>query len=216
MPGWRGWKGTHAASRFLVPRKMARIGRVKRVTKETSIDVTVALDGATGGTVRSPVAFLNHMLGLLSAHGGFRLDVRARGDVEVDDHHLVEDLGISLGQAFSKALGNRSGIRRYGLAVVPMDEALVQVALDLSGRAHLSYGLNPGARKIKDFDVALVEEFLLGLVRSVPCTLHVTQAAGRNPHHVVEAAFKALGRALGQAAERDLVFRGIPSTKGIL
>lgn len=141
--------------------------------------------------------------------------VKAKGDTEVDDHHLVEDMGICLGQAVAKALGRKRGIRRYGEALVPMDEALAQAAIDLSGRALLAYGLRPGARKIKDFDLALVKEFLLGFVRHVPCTLHLRQLSGGNAHHVIEAGFKALGRALGQAVGRGRGFR-IPSTKGRL
>ncbi len=140
----------------------------------------------------------------------------AKGDVDVDDHHLAEDMGICLGKALANAIGDKRGIRRYGEALVPMDEALVQAALDLSGRAHLSYGLKPNARRIKSFDVGLVEEFMLGFVRNVPCTLHIRQLAGRNAHHVVEAAFKALGRALGQAAGTGGKARSIPSTKGLL
>jgi imidazoleglycerol-phosphate dehydratase len=156
------------------------------------------------------------MLVLLSAHGGLGLRVRASGDTEVDDHHLAEDLGISLGQALARALGNRRGIRRYGFAVVPMDEALVMSVVDISGRSHLSYGLKPGARRIKDFDTDLVEEFLLGLVRNVPMTVHLVQMSGRNAHHVIEAGFKALGRALGDAVAPDPRFKGVPSTKGRL
>ena len=192
-----------------------RTGRESRKTRETSINLVVGLDGGPV-SVRTGVAFLDHMLFLFAAHGGFALQLRARGDTKVDDHHLVEDAGICLGRAFAKALGNKKGIHRYGDAVVPMDEALVQVALDISGRSHLSYGLVPANRKIKDFDLQLVEEFLLGFVRNVPCTLHVRQLAGRNAHHVVEAAFKAFGRSAGFAVARGGHFGGTPSTKGVL
>ncbi len=191
-----------------------RTGKIVRKTKETAIALEVRLEVA-GSSVRTPVPFLSHMLLLLSAHGGFGLIVNAKGDTEVDDHHLVEDMGICLGQAFAKALGEKRGIRRYGEAVVPMDEALAQAAVDISGRAYLSYGLKPGARKIKNFDLALVKEFLLGFVRHVPCTLHIRQLAGGNAHHVVEAGFKALGKALGQAVGRG-ANSGVPSTKGRL
>ena len=192
-----------------------RVGKEYRKTRETCIDVVIGLDGGPIA-VRTGVPFLDHMLVLFSAHGGFSLYLKAKGDTRVDDHHLVEDAGICLGKAFAKALGNKKGINRYGDAVVPMDEALAQVALDISGRAHLSYGLEPAGRKIKDFDLQLVEEFLLGFVRNVPCTLHFRQLAGRNAHHVVEAAFKAFGRAAGSAVSRGGAFGGTPSTKGVL
>ena len=192
-----------------------RFGEEKRNTKETCIKMVIGLDGGPVA-VRTGVPFLDHMLVLFAAHGGFSLSVSAKGDTNVDDHHLVEDAGICLGKAFAKALGDKKGISRYGDAMVPMDEALAQVALDISGRSHLSYGLEPANRKIKDFDVQLVEEFLLGFVRNVPCTLHVRQLAGRNAHHVIEAAFKAFGRAAGRAVARGGPFGGTPSTKGVL
>ena len=192
-----------------------RTGKETRKTRETCIDLVVGLDGGPV-SIRTGVPFLDHMLVLFAAHGGFALSVKAKGDTKVDDHHLVEDAGICLGKAFARALGDKKGISRYGDAVVPMDEALAQVALDISGRSHLSYGLEPANRKIKDFDLQLVEEFLLGFVRNVPCTLHIRQLAGRNAHHVVEAAFKALGRAAGRAVARGGPFGGTPSTKGVL
>ena len=192
-----------------------RIGTEKRNTRETRISLVVCLDGGPV-SVDTAVPFLDHMLTLFAAHGGFGLTVKARGDTNVDDHHLVEDAGICLGKAMARALGDKKGISRYGDALVPMDEALAQVALDISGRAHLSYGLEPANRKIRDFDLQLVEEFLLGFTRNVPCTLHVRQLAGRNAHHVVEAAFKAFGRAAGRAVLRGGPFGGTPSTKGVL
>jgi len=192
-----------------------RTGKEVRKTRETSIDLALCLDGGNV-SARTGVPFLDHMLTLFAAHGGFGLSIRAKGDTKVDDHHLVEDAGICLGRAFAKALGDKKGISRYGDAVVPMDEALAQVALDISGRAHLSYGLEPDRGKIREFDLQLVEEFLLGFVRNVPCTLHVRQLAGKNAHHVVEAAFKAFGRASGRAAARGGPFGGTPSTKGVL
>jgi len=195
---------------------MKRRGRINRKTRETAIRLGLDLAGGRAPDVRTAVPFLDHMLVLMSAHGGLGLFVRASGDTEVDDHHLAEDLGICLGQALSRALGDRKGIRRYGSAVVPMDEALVMAAVDISGRAHLSYGLKPGTSRIKGFDLGLVEEFLLGLVRNVPMTIHMVQFSGRNAHHVVEAGFKALGRALGDAVAPGLRFRGVPSTKGRL
>ena len=192
-----------------------RKAKVKRVTRETSIELTLDLDGGAGASIRTPVPFMNHMLELLAAHGGFSLAVRAGGDVDVDDHHLVEDLGISLGEALGKALGDKKGIRRYGQALMPMDEALVQVALDLSGRTCVKCGKLP-AGKIKRFDVALVAEFLEGLGRGARLTLHTRVVSPGNLHHTVEALFKGLGRALGQAVEKDSRFKGVPSTKGRL
>lgn len=198
--------------------KKIRSSVVSRKTKETSVKVALVLDGATRRAVEvsTPLPFLNHMLTLLGSHAGFGLSISASGDVEVDDHHLVEDIGICLGQALSKAMAGKEGIRRYGEAVVPMDEALVQAVVDISGRSHLVYGVKPGAKKIKNFEVGLVEEFLLGLARNVPCTIHLRQIAGGSAHHVIEAAFKALGRALSAAVEKDSRFRGVPSTKGRL
>jgi len=192
-----------------------RTGKESRKTRETTIEVVIGLEGGAV-TVKTGVAFLDHMLTLFAAHGGFALSIKAKGDTDVDDHHLVEDAGICLGKALAKALGDKKGISRYGDALVPMDEALAQVVLDISGRAHLSYGLEPANRKIKEFDVQLVEEFFLGFVRNVPCTLHVRQLAGRNGHHVIEAAFKAFGRAAGRAVMRGGPFGGTPSTKGVL
>lgn len=214
-----------------------RTATVKRKTKETAIDLTLGLDrsqaeplsgarpkiprgvraGQSQGPIRTGVPFLDHMLTLFSAHGGFDLAVRAKGDLEVDDHHLVEDLGICLGQAVAKALGDKKGIRRYGDACVPMDESLVLVAIDISGRAYLGYGLTPSAPKIKTFATDLVEEFFLGFMRNVPCTMHVRQLTPKgNAHHQVEAAFKSFGQALGMAVERKGRIKGVPSTKGML
>lgn len=203
---------------------MARGGRAARIvrkTRETAIDLALTLDrDATDGapnSVRTPVEFMNHMLELFAAHGGFGLRVRATGDVKVDDHHLVEDLGIVLGQALGKALGDRKGIRRYGDALVPMDESLVQVAIDLSGRSYLGWDLRPAAPRIKAFDTALVKEFFLGFAREAKATMHVRLLTAKgNAHHEIEAAFKSFGRALGAAVERRGLFKGVPSTKGRL
>ncbi len=198
--------------------KWQRIGRCERRTRETSIRVEVNLDApiAAGKGISTTVPFMDHMLTLCSAHGGFPLAVRARGDTEVDDHHLVEDLGICLGKAVRDALEMKHSFMRYGDAAVPMDEALVQVALDLSGRPHLEYALELPTKRIGKFDVQLVEEFFLGFVRNVPCTLHIRKLGGRNAHHVVEAAFKAFGLALSKATARGGPFKGTPSTKGVL
>jgi imidazoleglycerol-phosphate dehydratase len=194
-----------------------RTAAVVRRTRETKIALKLGLDGGGPVGVRTTVPFLDHMLTLLAAHAGFSLVLRASGDTEVDDHHLVEDAGICLGQAVAKALGDKKGIRRYGEATVPMDEALVQAVVDLSGRAHLSYGLGPSAKKVKTFDVALVREFFEGMSREGRMTMHLRQLSrGGNAHHEIEAAFKAAGRALGQAVARTGVFKAVPSTKGRL
>ncbi|MEK7476751.1 MAG: imidazoleglycerol-phosphate dehydratase HisB [Candidatus Coatesbacteria bacterium] len=195
-----------------------RVGTVKRDTRETRIALKLGLDERKPRTtVATTIPFFDHMLTLLAAHGGLALTLKASGDTEVDDHHLVEDVGICLGQALTKALGDKAGIRRYGDATVPMDEALVQAVLDLSGRAHLSYGLNPSAKKVKTFDVALVREFFEGLTREGRLTLHLRQLSrGGNAHHEIEAAFKAVGRALGEAVGLRPGVRDIMSTKGRL
>lgn len=194
-----------------------RTATIVRKTRETAIALTLGLDGEGRGSIRTGVPFLDHMLTLFSAHGGFDLAVKATGDLEVDDHHLVEDLGICLGQALAKALGDKKGIRRYGDAVVPMDESLVLVAIDISGRAYLGYALAPSATKIKDFATDLVEEFFLGFMRNVPCTMHIRQQTEKgNAHHQIEAAFKSFGQALGMAVERRGKIKGVPSTKGML
>lgn len=198
--------------------RRSRSSRVVRRTRETAVDLRLGLDG-DGNLVRidTPLPFLNHMLTLFAAHGGFDLRLKAKGDVEVDDHHLVEDIGICLGEAVAKALGSKKGIRRYGDAVVPMDESLVQVALDISGRSYLAYAMSPSAKSIKNFDVKLVKELFNGFVRNVPCTMHINQQTrGGNAHHEIEAAFKSFGQALGTAVERKGRLRGVPSTKGLL
>ncbi len=156
------------------------------------------------------------MLDLLARHAGFDLTVKATGDTDVDDHHLAEDLGLVLGQALKKALGKKTGIARHGWAAVPMDEALVMCAVDLGGRPHLAYGLTLRAKRIKQFDTELIEEFLRAFTNSSAINLHLVQLAGRNSHHIVEAAFKALARALGQAVQISSRVRGVPSTKGVL
>lgn len=193
-----------------------RKAEVERKTKETEVSLRLVLDGKGASRVATRVGFLDHMLDLLARHAGFDLTVDATGDTHVDDHHLVEDVGIVLGQAIKKALGSKEGIARYGWAVVPMDEALVMAAVDLSGRPFLAYGLDLRARRIKEFDTELVEEFLRGLANAAEMNLHVRQLAGRNTHHVVEATFKGLARALGQAVDVSGRVRGVPSTKGVL
>lgn len=193
-----------------------RQAQVERKTKETSVSLKLRLDGEGRAAVRTGLGFLDHMLELLARHSGVDLSVGASGDLRVDDHHLVEDVGLVLGQGLKEALGAKEGIARYGWAVVPMDEALVLCALDLSGRSFLAYELAPPARRIKDFDVQLVEEFLRALASAAGMNLHLRQLAGRNTHHVLEAGFKALARALGQAVALGGRMKGVPSTKGVL
>ena len=192
-----------------------RTYKMTRKTAETDICLELNLDGAGKSSIDTGVGFLNHMLTLFAAHGKFDLTVVCRGDTEVDDHHSVEDIGICLGTAFREALGDKRGITRYGSFLLPMDEALILCAVDLSGRSCLCDELEIPTEKIGTFDTELVEEFLLGFVRSCPMSLHLRQLAGKNAHHIVEGAFKGLGRALKQAVALDGSGE-IPSTKGVL
>ena len=192
-----------------------RTYEVERKTAETDIRLQLNLDGAGKSSIDTGVGFLNHMLTLFAAHGKFDLTVVCRGDSEVDDHHSVEDIGICLGIAFREALGDKRGIARYGSFLLPMDEALILCAVDLSGRSCLCDELDIPTEKIGTFDTELVEEFLLGFVRNCPMSLHLRQLAGKNAHHIVEGAFKGLGRALKQAVALDGSGE-IPSTKGVL
>ncbi|MBQ6859979.1 MAG: imidazoleglycerol-phosphate dehydratase HisB [Clostridia bacterium] len=194
-----------------------RSAEIKRRTAETDIELTLELDGTGKGTIQTGVGFLDHMLTLFARHGRFDLNVVCRGDYAVDDHHSVEDIGIVLGAALAKALGDKRGIRRYGSMLLPMDEALVLCALDLSGRSCLRYQAQIPSQKIGTFDTELVEEFFLALTRAAGMTLHLRQMDGTNSHHIVEAMFKAFGRALGEAVSEDARLGGeIPSTKGVL
>ena len=192
-----------------------RTSDITRNTAETKIQLKLNLDGTGKAEIDTGVGFLNHMLTLFAAHGKFDLTVKCAGDVEVDDHHSVEDIGICLGQAFQAALGDKRGITRYGSFLLPMDEALILSAVDISGRSCLCYELEIPTEKIGTFDTELVEEFFLGFVRSCPMSLHLRQLAGKNAHHIVEGAFKALGRALKAAVALD-GSNEIPSTKGVL
>lgn len=190
---------------------------VARNTGETQIKISLNLDGTGIYDGESNLGFLNHMLELMTRHGRFDIHVKATGDTEVDLHHITEDTGITLGKAFSDALGDMRGITRYGSFMLPMDESLVLVAIDYSGRPHLSYDLHIPSPKVGDFDTELVEEFFLGFCRSAGLTLHLKQLAGENSHHIIEAAFKGFGRALKQAVTIDTAFADeIPSTKGTL
>ncbi len=194
-----------------------RTAEIKRKTAETDISLKLDLDGTGKSSVDSGVGFLDHMLTLFAKHGRFDLALTCRGDVEVDDHHTVEDIGICLGEAFAKALGDKAGIRRYGSMLLPMDEALILSALDISGRAHLTYQANIRARKVGTFDTELAEEFWAAFARSARITLHIRQLDGRNAHHIIEGMFKSVGRSLAQAVSVDPALAGeIPSTKGVL
>ena len=194
-----------------------RSSEIKRTTKETDIALSLCLDGTGKTEIRTGVGFLDHMLTLFASHGRFDLSVCCTGDVNVDDHHSVEDIGICLGQALREALGDCRGITRYGSMLLPMDEALVQCVLDISGRGYLVYHAEIPSQKVGTFDTELVEEFFLALVRSAGLTLHIRQLDGRNSHHIIEAMFKAFGRALSAAVKIDESRRDeIPSTKGNL
>ncbi len=193
-----------------------RTASIDRKTSETAIKMTLSLDGEGNSDVRTGIPFFDHMLTLFARHGLFDLTVEAKGDIEVDFHHTVEDTGIALGQALAKALADKNGIRRYGSAYVPMDEALARVVVDCSGRPFLAYEAPRGVEAIGLFPFQLVEEFLRALAVNAGLTLHVSILAGRDAHHMAEAIFKALGRALDIAVSHDERVKGIPSTKGVL
>jgi imidazoleglycerol-phosphate dehydratase len=193
-----------------------RVGRVQRETKETKIDVTIELDGTGTHDVRTPLPVLTHMVEQLSRHGLFDLTVRAEGDIEIDGHHTTEDLGFVIGQAVGKALGERAGIRRYGWALLPMDEARVACTLDLSGRPFFVWEVPLPKAKIGTFDVELVEVFFEAFARGAMCNLHIHKERGDNLHHIVEISFKAFAKALEAATRVDPRVGGVPSTKGTL
>ena len=194
-----------------------RKAKIERKTKETQISVELNIDGTGKYEIMTPIPFLDHMLTLMCKHGLFDVRLKAKGDVEIDDHHTVEDTGIVLGKVLKEALGGMQGITRYGQASVPMDEAMAQVALDISGRQYLVYNVAfPKKSKLRDFDPDLIEDFLQAFASSAGITLHVTVLYGRNTHHIIEAVFKALGRALKQAVSLDPRVKGVPSTKGSL
>ena len=193
-----------------------RVGTVARRTTETDIRVELKVDGRGEYRVETGVPFLNHMLELFAKHGLFDLVVQASGDLEVDYHHTVEDVGLALGQALREALGDKAGIRRFGEATVPLDEALVTTVVDLSGRPFFVYDVRIKQAKIGTFDVELIHDFLLGLTNQAGMNLHVRMASGRNPHHIVEATFKSLARALDLATQREPRLDGVLSTKGSL
>jgi len=195
----------------------SRVGEVRRATKETDLYVRVDLDGRGEAKVATGIGFFDHMLEALARHGLLDLTVEGKGDLHVDGHHTVEDTGIAIGQAIAKALGDRAGIRRYADATVPLDEALVRAVVDVSGRPYLSYNADiPKWQMLGDYDVFLTPEFFRALVLNAGLTAHLDLIRGDNPHHIVEAAFKAFARALGAAATRDPRVQGVPSTKGVL
>lgn len=194
-----------------------RESTLARDTRETQIKLSVNLDGNGRCEINTGCGFLNHMLELFAHHGDFDLNVQCSGDTQVDDHHTVEDIGIALGQAFSAALGEKLGINRYGQFLLPMDEALVLCAVDLSGRDFLGWNVQLPAAKVGNFDTELAKEFWLGFVRNCPGSIHINQMAGENTHHILEAVFKGMGRALKEAVALDPKHVGeIPSTKGVL
>lgn len=194
-----------------------RTAEIIRNTAETQIKLSLTLEGSGSASIDTGCGFLDHMLTLFAKHGRFDLTLNCKGDTYVDDHHTVEDVGIALGQAFKEALGEKRGICRYGDTVLPMDEALILTAVDLSGRDYLGYALQIPTEKVGSFDTELVEEFWLGFVRNAQCALHIRQLAGANSHHIIEGAFKASGRALRQAVAVEPEFADeIPSTKGVL
>ena len=194
-----------------------RVANIDRKTAETDIKLMLNLDGTGKSEISTGCGFLDHMLTLFAAHSRCDLEVDCKGDVHVDYHHTVEDVGIALGQAFLMALGDKRGIERYGSATIPMDEALLLVAIDFSGRSYLGYGLDIPSQRVGDFDTELCEEFFMAFSREAKCTLHIRQLAGKNSHHIIEGAFKAAARAIKTAVRIDAQRAGeIPSTKGVL
>ena len=196
---------------------LLRTAEIKRQTNETKIDVLLNIDGRGESQVNTGIPFLDHMLHQISSHGLFDLTIKAIGDTHIDDHHTNEDVGIALGKAFLKALGDKKGINRFGHFIAPLDEALIQVSLDCSGRPHLSYNLQLQSPKIGNYDTELVREFFIAFVNNSGITLHINQIQGVNAHHIVEASFKAFARALRMATEIDSRRANtIPSSKGML
>lgn len=195
---------------------MSRKASIERVTKETQIKLSLSIDGKGAARICTSVPFLDHMLNLFARHGLFDLEVEAKGDIDIDFHHTVEDIGIVLGTAFGKALGGKQGIRRYGAATVPMDEALATVAVDLSGRPYLVYNVDLPKVKIGEFDVELAREFFQALANNLAANIHINVMYGDNVHHILEACFKALARAMDQATQLDERIEGVLSTKGKL
>jgi imidazoleglycerol-phosphate dehydratase len=190
--------------------------KVRRQTKETDIQVRLSLEGTGSAKINTDIPFLDHMLELFARHGLFDLEISCKGDLHIDDHHSVEDIAISLGQAFSQALGDKAGIARYGAAIVPMDETLARAVVDLSGRFYLVYEVKTRRQRIGNFSVELAEHFWRSFAEALRCNLHIDLLRGRNTHHILEASFKAVARALSEAVAQDPRIRGVLSTKGIL
>jgi len=194
-----------------------RKAAIKRKTKETDISLDLNLDGKGNYSIKTSIPFLDHMLSLMCKHGLFDIKLKAKGDIDIDDHHTVEDVGIVLGKALKQALGDMKGINRYGQASVPMDEALATASLDISGRPYLVYKVEfPKKGKLKDFDPDLIEDFLQAFASNGNITLHINALYGRNIHHIIEAVFKGIGRALREAVAINPKIKGVPSTKGKL
>lgn len=194
-----------------------RNAEINRKTAETDIKLFIELDGTGKSKIDTGCGFLDHMLTLFASHGKFDLNVYCKGDVNVDYHHTVEDIGIVLGEAFSKALKDKKGITRYGDIILPMDETVILASIDFSGRTFLGYDLEIPTEKVGDFDTELVEEFWLGFTRKAECALHIRMLSGKNSHHIIEGAFKAVARSLRKAVKIDVAFMNeIPSTKGVL
>lgn len=195
---------------------MSRQATIERTTSETDITIKLDIDGKGDSKIDTGVGFFDHMLTLFAKHGFFDLEVSAKGDLEVDGHHTVEDVGICLGKAFSDALGDKSGITRYGFFVLPMNEALATVALDISGRPFLAYNMDLSASHVGGFDTDLTHEFFQAFITNAGVTLHIRLQAGTNPHHVIEAVFKGFGKAMDHACTIDPRIAGVQSTKGML
>jgi len=195
---------------------MGRTARVERKTKETDIKIALEIDGRGQTSIETGMPFFNHMLDAFGRHGLFNLEIDAKGDLAVDFHHTVEDIGLTLGQAFKEALGDKQGIRRFGQASCPLDEALAQVVIDLSGRPYLSYNVKLRPGRVGDFDTDLPHEFFAAFANQLGMNLHIDVPRGENPHHIIEACFKAFARAMDFATEIDARVEGVPSTKGTL
>ena len=194
-----------------------RTAEIRRKTAETDIQLDLNIDGSGKSEISTGVGFLDHMLTLFSRHGRFDLNLVCKGDVDVDDHHSVEDIGICLGKAFAEAAGDMRGIKRYGNMILPMDETLILCAVDISGRSYLNFSLDIPTEMVGTFDTELAEEFFQAFVRNFPITLHIKQLEGKNSHHIIEGTFKAFGRAMKNAIEKDIKYADeIPSTKGVL
>ncbi len=194
-----------------------RCAEISRKTNETDINLKLNLDGSGHHEINTNCGFLDHMLELFTAHGKFDLNLKCSGDVHVDFHHTVEDVGICLGRAFNEAINDKKGIKRYGYFILPMDEALILSAVDISGRSHLNFDAEITAQKVGNFDTELIKEFWLGFVRTFPCAVHIKKLAGENSHHIIEGIFKSLARSFREAVMIDeKYYNEIPSTKGII